>query len=156
VGYKFNQYSKNNKGCIHWRCVKYTRFKCRAKLFTFENKMLVNLAPTPTHPAAKSDIAQNVATTSTSSIPMHTTLFRTEAIQKEDEMQQTYSPLSSPANSHDMNANENELQALYDTLDPAANCKDLDETSDEEFYKRWNTSTIKKGEKKVCGSIKIV
>ena len=47
-----------------------------------------------------------------------------------------------------MNAqeNENELQALYDTLDPAANYKDLDETSDEEFYKRWNASTIKKGE----------
>jgi hypothetical protein len=48
-----------------------------------------------------------------------------------------------------MNAeeNKNELQALYDMLDPAANYKDLDETSDEEFYKRWNASTIKKGDK---------
>ena len=62
---------------------------------------------------------------------------------------ETYSPLSSPANSNDMNAeeNKNELQALYNTLDPAENYKDLDETSDEEFCKRWNASTIEKGEK---------
>src|ERR1700731_3951628 len=60
MNYKFNQYSRNNKGCIHWRCVEYARFKCRAKLVTFENKMLENSAPLHTHPANKSDVAQKM------------------------------------------------------------------------------------------------
>ena len=151
MGYKFNQYSKNNKDCVHWGCVEYTRFKCRAKLVTFETEMLQNLTPLHTHPATKSSVVQKRINNKheQQANGRKCDSFRTEAIEKQDDMQKTYSPLSSPANSNDMNAeeNNNELQALYNTLSPAANYKDLDETSDEEFYKRWNASTIEKGAK---------
>ena len=141
MNHTFNQYSKNNKGCIHWRCVEYARFKCRAKLVTFENKMLQNSTPVHTHSATKSNAHEQQSRTCDS--------FLTEAIQKQDNLKQLYSAFSSPSNSNDTNAeeNENDLQALYNTLSPADNCKDLAETSDEEFWKPRNTSAIQKGEK---------
>ena len=141
MNHTFNQYSKNNKGCIHWRCVQYARFKCRAKLVTFENKMLQNSTPVHTHSATKSSAHEQQSRTCDS--------FLTEAIQKQDNLKQLYSAFSSPSNSNDTNAeeNENDLQALYNTLSPADNCKDLAETSDEEFWKPRNTSAIQKGEK---------
>ena len=114
--------------------------------------MLQNLTPLHTHPATKSSVAVQKRINNKHEQQANgrkCDSFRTEAIEKLNEMQKTYSPLSSPANSDNINAEKtnNELHALYDTLDPAANYKDLDETSDEEFYKRWNASTIKKGEK---------
>jgi FLYWCH zinc finger domain len=162
MNYKFNQYSKNNKGCIHWRCVEYVRFKCRAKLVTFENKMLENSAPLHTHPANKSDVAQKCANDAHEQQACDS--FQVKAIEKQDKLIKHYSVLSSPSNSNGTNAeenenelqalyntnaeeNENDLQALYNTLSPADNYNDLAETSDEEFYKRWNASTIEKGAK---------
>ena len=139
MNHTFNQYSKNNKGCIHWRCVQYARFKCRAKLVTFENKMLQNSTPVHTHSATKSSAHEQQSRTCDS--------FLTEAIQKQDNLKQLYSAFSSPINSDNTDAEEekNELQTLYNTPDLAANCKDLDETSDKEFWKRWNLSTLDKG-----------
>ena len=133
MNYKFNQYSKNNKGCIHWRCVEYVRFKCRAKLVTFENKMLENSAPLHTHPANKSDVAQKCANDAHEQQACDS--FQVKAIEKQDKLIKHYSVLSSPSNSNGTNAeeNENELQALYNTLSPADNYNDLAETSDEEF-----------------------
>ena len=148
MNYKFNQYSRNNKGCIHWRCVEYVRFKCRAKLVTFENKMLENSAPLHTHPANKSDVAQKCANDAHEQQACDS--FQVKAIEKQDKLIKHYSVLSSPSNSNGTNAeenenelqalyntnaeeNENDLQALYNTLSPADNYNDLAETSDEEF-----------------------
>src|ERR1700721_2480807 len=76
--HKFNQHSKNNKGCIHWRCVEYARFKCRAKLVTFENKMLQNSTPVHTHSATKSSAHEQQSRTCDS--------FLTEAIKNEENL----------------------------------------------------------------------
>jgi len=146
MNHKFNQHSKNNKGCIHWRCVEYARFKCRAKLVTFENRMLENSTPLHTHPATQSSIAQKFPDDAHKQRTYACDSFQTENIKKQDEPKN--STLSSPVHSDDTNAGENQLQTFYNTLNPTANCKDLDETSDEEeFWKRWNTSNIEKGEK---------
>ena len=148
MSHTFNQYSKNNKGCIHWRCVEYTRFKCRAKLVTFQNKMLENSTPLHTHPATQSSITQKFTDDAHKQRAYACDSFQTEDIEKQDEPKN--STLSSPVHSDDTNADKkkNQLQTFYNTLNPTANCKDLDETSDEEeFWKRWNTSNIEKGEK---------
>ena len=145
MNHKFNQHSKNNKGCIHWRCVEYARFKCRAKLVTFENKMLENSTPVHTHPTVKSSIAQKFTDDAHKQRAYAFDSFRTEDIEKQDEPKN--STLSSPVHSDDTNTEEkkNELQALYNTLDPEEICENTDETSDEEFWKRWNSSTLDKG-----------
>ena len=145
MNHKFNQHSKNNKGCIHWRCVEYARFKCRAKLVTFENKMLENSTPVHTHPTVKSSIAQKCTKSAREQQAYAFDSFRTEDIEKQDEPKN--STLSSPVHSDDTNTEEkkNELQALYNTLDPEEICENTDETSDEEFWKRWNSSTLDKG-----------
>jgi hypothetical protein len=147
MNHKFNQHSKNNKGCIHWRCVEYARFKCRAKLVTFENKMLENSTPVHTHPTVKSSIAQKCTKSAREQQAYAFDSFRTEDIEKQDEPKN--STLSSPVHSDDTNTEEkkNELQALYNTLDPEEICENTDETSDEEFWKPRNTSAIEKGEK---------
>jgi len=172
MNYKFNQYSKNNKGCIHWRCVEYVRFKCRAKLVTFENKMLENSAPLHTHPANKSDVAQKCANDAHEQQACDS--FQVKAIEKQDKLIKHYSVLSSPSNSNGTNAeenenelqalyntnaeeNENDLQALYNTLSPADNYNDLAETSDEEFGSPEIHQQSKKAKKvnSFSGSIKI-
>jgi hypothetical protein len=147
MNHKFNQHSKNNKGCIHWRCVEYARFKCRAKLVTFENKMLENSTPVHTHPTVKSSIAQKCTKSAREQQAYAFDSFRTEDIENKDEPKN--STLSSPVHSDDTNTEEkkNELQALYNTLDPEEICENTDETSDEEFWKRCNSTTLKTGDK---------
>ena len=85
MNHKFNQHSKNNKGCIHWRCVEYARFKCRAKLVTFENKMLENSTPVHTHPTVKSSIEQKCTKSAREQQADAFDSFRTEDLEKQDE-----------------------------------------------------------------------
>ena len=108
--------------------------------------MLENSTPVHTHPTVKSSIEQKCTKSAREQQADAFDSFQTEDIEKQDEPKN--STLSSPVHSDDTNAEENQLQTFYNTLDSAANCKDLDETSDEEeFWKRWDTSNIKKGEK---------
>ena len=108
--------------------------------------MLENSTPVHTHPTVKSSIAQKCTKSAREQQAYAFDSFRTEDIEKQDEPKN--STLSSPVHSDDTNAEENQLQTFYNTLNTTANCKDLDETSDEEeFWKRWNTSNIEKGEK---------
>jgi hypothetical protein len=110
--------------------------------------MLENSTPLHTHPATQSSITQKFTDDAHKQRAYACDSFQTEDIEKQDEPKN--STLSSPVHSDDTNADkkENQLQTFYNTLNPTANCKDLDETSDEEeFWKRWNTSNIEKGEK---------
>ena len=106
--------------------------------------MLENSAPLHTHPANKSDVAQKCANDAHEQQACDS--FQVKAIEKQDKLIKHYSVLSSPSNSNGTNAeeNENELQALYNT-NAEEICEKTDETSDKEFWKRWNLSTLDKG-----------
>jgi hypothetical protein len=143
MNYAFNQYSKNNKGCVHWRCVEYTRFKCRAKLVTFKNKMLENSTPLHTHPTTKLSATQkyvnDVHAQLAYSRPCNS--FPANDKEQKDKLEKLLcSTLSHPTNSEDMDAKEkkSKLQTLCSTLDLTANCKDMDEMSDEEFLNQFS------------------